>query len=67
MPTLKEFFEIKDDETRPLMLWFAICHNQEEMEEALTYLKGLAEEIILGKNSFTVKIYTDKRYPPKNP
>ena len=47
-------------EVKEIMMWFSICHNEEERQEALSYLRGLTEEIVLNKRSFTVKLYVNK-------
>lgn len=58
--TLKEMFKL-DDNKEPIMLWFTIIKNEEEKDEAICYLKGLVEEILLSKKSCVVKIYTEKK------
>ena len=44
-------------------IWFANVKNLEEMHEALSQLKGLAEEVILSGKTFKLEIWTQKRLP----
>ena len=46
-----------------MRIWFAEAITKDEMEDAMSFLKGLAEEIILSGGKLRVEIYSDKHVP----
>ena len=47
----------------PIRLWFAIPHNADELNEAISSLKALCENILLDKADFIIELSAQKRIP----
>jgi hypothetical protein len=46
-----------------LRIWFAIPKNEEESQDSIAYLRGLCEELLLGKVDFRIEVHAKKRVP----
>jgi len=57
------FFEQTERPERNSRLWFSNIHNLEELEEALSFARGLLEECVLAGRKTTIEVYTEKRTP----
>jgi hypothetical protein len=43
-----------------LRIWFAMPKTAEQLQEDISFLKGLCEEILLSKVDFRIEIYANR-------
>ena len=48
-------------------LWFAIPHNQDELQEAVSSLRAMCEELILSRSHFIIEVSAEKKLPQNLP
>ena len=46
-----------------IRVWFCEPKNEDELQESISFLKGLSEEILLGKTKFRIELYVERRLP----
>ena len=47
--------------------WFTIIEGQDEMEEAIRYIRAFVEKAALSKTRICLEVYTDKPLPRLTP
>ena len=66
MPTMREWWGLK--ERSPDMegyerSWFVILKREEDIAEALSYLKGFSEEAVLSHSETIIEIWIKRKVP----